>query len=537
VTKHASQEVIDIESLDVGAEQKDQNENPAMQGHKILSIEEAAAVSADAKRAGKATVLAHGVFDLLHLGHVRHLEAAKREGDLLFVSITEDTFVNKGPGRPAFPAPMRAEMLASLEIIDFVLINNAATAEPVIKALKPSVYVKGREYADVGNDLSGKIVDEQKLVEEGGGHIVFTDDLVFSSSSLINRHLDVYHPELQEYLERLREKVSIDDIVRMTDAVAGYKVLLIGDAIIDEYQYVTSMGKSPKENMIATRFADREVFAGGVLAAANHVASFCARVEVLTCLGTENNYEDFIRAHLKSNVKLNAVYRDGAPTTRKCRFVDQNYLGKMFEVYFFEDGPLPDTRQNELNAIIEQRAAEFDLVIVTDFGHGLIAQSTIDTIEQKSRFLAVNAQSNSANHGYNLITRYKDVDYICIDAPEARLALSNKFHDIGDLIRDQLAPKLQCDKLIVTQGKEGCVTFDAKKGIITIPAFTKSVVDTVGAGDAFLSITSPLVASGAPMDLVGFAGNAAGAIKVGIVGHRQSIEKVALLKYMTRLLK
>lgn len=510
---------------------------PNTPSDKVVTIERAAAIIADAKKHGRTVVLAHGVFDLVHLGHVRHLETAKREGDMLVVSVTEDRFVNKGPGRPAFPAPMRAEMLAALGIVDIVVVNNAATAVNVINALQPSIYVKGSEYTNADDDVTGKIVDEQKAVEAGGGRIVFTDDIVFSSSSLINQYMDVYHPELREYLERLRERITVDDITAMIDKVAGMKVLLVGDAIIDEYQYVTSMGKSPKEAMIATKFGGREVFAGGVFAAANHVASFCAEVEVLTCLGSDDTYEEFIKSHLKPNVRLNAIYREGAPTTRKCRFVDQSYLRKMFEVYFFEDGPLAGNCQSDLDNMINERAGEFDLVIVTDFGHGLIAPSTIRALQDNAKFLAVNAQSNSANHGYNLITKYGRADYVCIDAPEARLAMSDKFCEIGDLISTRLAPQLDCKRMIVTQGKDGCITFDEARGTRTIPAFTKSVIDTVGAGDAFLSVTSPLVASGAPMDLVGFVGNAAGAMKVGIVGHRKSIDKVPLVKFMTRLLK
>lgn len=511
--------------------------SPVKNNSKIVNMTVATGISADAKKKGLKVVLAHGVFDLVHLGHVRHLEAAKREGDVLMVSVTDDHHVNKGPGRPVFPAPMRAEMLASLHMVDWVVINDAATAVSVLKVLNPSIYIKGSEYAKAEEDITGKIADEQAAVEAGGGRIVFTDDIVFSSSSLINQFMDVYHPELRDYLENVREKSSLDEITGWLEKVADFKVLLVGDAIIDEYQYVSPMGKSPKENMIATQFLNREIFAGGVFAAANHVANFCSEVEVITCLGREESYEDLIRSHLKPNVKLNAIYREGKPTTRKCRFVDWHYLRKMFEVYFFEDAPLPGEYQQELDALILQRAGQFDLVIVTDFGHGLIGPSSVRALEENARFLAVNAQSNSANHGYNLITKYPKASYICIDAPEARLAVSDKFSDIESVIREKLAPRTQCERIIVTHGDQGCITYDVKEGIHRVPAFTNTIVDTVGAGDAFLSVTSPFVASGAPLNLVGFIGNAAGAMKVGIVGHRRSIEKVPLIKYITRLLK
>ena len=158
----------------------------------------------------------------------------------------------------------------------------------------------------------------------------------------------------------------------------------------------------------------------------------------------------------------------------------------------------------------------------------MIASSTIDTLIANSKFLAVNAQSNSGNHGYNLVSKYPRADYICIDAPEARLAATDKFSDIASVIANGLHSKIDCDNMIVTHGSFGCYPFSAKTGVARVPAFTKTVVDTVGAGDAFLTITAPLVAAGGNIEDVAFIGNAAGAIKVGIVGHRSSVEKVPL---------
>ncbi len=505
---------------------------------KIVTIAEAARLTSDLRAAGKGVALAHGVFDLLHIGHLRHLKLARNHGDALIVSVTADAFVNKGPGRPVFPDGVRAEVLAALNIVDYVVISHHPSSVPMLREIKPTIYVMGAEYADASKDVTGKIVDERRAVEAGGGRIVFTDDIVHSSSSLINQFLDIYDPSLRAYLDTVRSSALFDRIMQGIERIRDFRVLLVGDAIIDEYQYVTPMGKSPKENMIASRFTNREVFAGGVIAAANHVAGFCREVEVITALGDQHSYEDLIRTSLKPNVGLHAFYRAGAPTTRKCRFIDPAYIRKLFEVYFFEDGPLECGVQSEIDRKIEAVAGDFDLVIVTDFGHGLIAPSTIDSLTRSANFLAVNAQSNSANHGYNLVTRYPRADFVCIDAPEARLAVSDAHSPIETVIRDQLARRVRCDRFIVTAGKSGCITYDTNlNDMHHIPAFTKTVVDTVGAGDAFLSVTSPLVAAGMPLDCVGFVGNAVGAIKVGIVGHRSAVEMAPLTKYITALLK
>ncbi len=105
--------------------------------HKVRTLAEVAAACEQARRAGQTVIQAHGTFDLLHLGHVRHLEAARKLGDVLIVTVTADRFVNKGPGRPVFNAELRAEMLATLEYVDWVAINDAADAVSAIERIRP----------------------------------------------------------------------------------------------------------------------------------------------------------------------------------------------------------------------------------------------------------------------------------------------------------------------------------------------------------------------------------------------------------------
>ncbi len=100
----------------------------------------------EVKAKGKKVVQCHGVFDIVHLGHLRHFNMAKKEGDMLLVTLTADKFVKRGPGRPIFNEQLRAEYLASLSMVDFVGIINADTATEAIKVLKPSFYAKGQDY-------------------------------------------------------------------------------------------------------------------------------------------------------------------------------------------------------------------------------------------------------------------------------------------------------------------------------------------------------------------------------------------------------
>ena len=503
---------------------------------KVRTLQELAYIAASERAAGKRVVLCHGVFDLLHMGHVRHLQQARSHGDRLIVTITADAFVNKGPGRPVFTGDLRAEMLSALACVDWVGINDAPDAVPAIQAIRPSVYAKGSDYADESADVSGKIRAERESVEAGGGHVVITHDITFSSSELLNRHFEIYEPKVRRYLDGMREGGALQRIEHLIEKTSDLKVLLVGDTIIDEYRYVSPMGKSPKENLIATRFETAETFAGGVIATANHVAALCKQVHVMTALGDAAGDEAIVTGKLQPNVQLVPVRRQGAPTTRKVRFIDKSYLRKLFEVYHFDDSPLPDSLQGRFDTAIAQVAGDYDLVIVNDFGHGLISDQTIRHLCGKSKFLAVNAQSNSANMGFNLITKYPRADLVCIDRPEAQLAVRSKIADPATIIGDMLPKIMDCKRFALTLGRDGCVIYTRGEEALTIPALTGSVVDLVGAGDAFLALSAPFAAAGAAMTDVGFLGNVAGALKVGIVGHRSSIDRVTLIKSLRGLL-
>lgn len=504
---------------------------------KIKSPADLAKILTDTRKSNGKVVMAHGVFDLLHMGHVRHLEEAQSFGATLVVSVTADRFVNKGPGRPVFSQILRAEMLAALACVDWVIVSESPTAEPVIDIIKPDVYVKGIEYSDERADVTGKIVSERESVERNGGKVIFTHDITFSSSELINRYVMQYEPQVRAFLDSVRDNNEKDTILDLLDSASALRVLVIGDTIIDDYNYVTPMGKAPKENLVATLHQSREVFAGGAIATANHLANICDNVELITFFGNEPEHARLVRASLNSSIKLTAIEREDTPFTVKTRFIEPTYMRKLFEVYRMDDRPPPAEIQEKLNALILERAPDFDLVVVNDFGHGMIMPSTVKTLTESAKFLAVNVQTNGGNFGFHLITRYPRADFVCIDQLEARLSVRDRYSSIDTVVEEMLASAIDCPKIIVTQGQRGCVGYSRGEPTSWVPAFADKVVDTVGAGDAFFAITSPLVAAGGAIRHVAFLGCIAGAIKVGIVGHRQAVDKVTLKKAVIALLK
>lgn len=280
-----------------------------------------------------------------------------------------------------------------------------------------------------------------------------------------------------------------ESVFQLIESVKDYKVLFVGDVIVDEYHYVTPLGKSAKENLIPVKYDSQEVFRGGVEAAARHLKTFCSEVDI-------SNHGNI---------------------TRKVRMVDRDYLRKLFEVHYV-DGFI----HNHVNP------KGYDAIVVTDFGHGAIDSERIVELTRESPFLAVAAQTNSANMGFNLITRYPRADYIVIDEPEARLAASDRNSPIESVIMKLAMDR--CNKFVVTHGHHGAYGYENGE-FYHQNAFTDLVRDTMGAGDAFFSVTAPMAKTGKMEDLL-LIGCAAGALKTGIVGHRSSVTKENLIDFI-----
>jgi len=156
-------------------------------GKKIYDLKSLSKRIKNLKDQSKTIVHCHGCFDLMHPGHIKYFQAAKKKGDILIVTISPVKYVDKGPDRPVFSQQLRAESIAALECVDYVSINKWPTAENTLRLLKPDIYVKGQEFEKL-EDETGKLQKEYKIIKEIGGSIKFTHEIVFSSTKLINKY-------------------------------------------------------------------------------------------------------------------------------------------------------------------------------------------------------------------------------------------------------------------------------------------------------------------------------------------------------------
>ena len=501
-----------------------------------MPLDELASKIAGLRTKGEKVVLCHGVFDLLHIGHIRHFEQARLHGDILVVTLTPDCYVNKGVHRPAFTEKLRAEALAALSIVDFVGINQWPTAVETLHLLRPDVYCKGSEYRKNQVDAQSHMLPEIAEAEKLDIAIEYTEDITSSSSELINRYFSHLSPQADKWLQHFRTEHSVDDIMEYLDALRSLKVLVVGEAIIDEYLLCGALGKSTKDPVLACRYLETESIAGGSLAVANHVAGFCDEVRLVTCLGDRERREDFVGAALLPNVESVLLTKSNSPTIHKRRIVDQYTENRLFELYLMEDRPLYGNDESKLNKTLREGLEDWDVVIVSDFGHGLFTPLNIETLCTGARFLTINTQSNAGNRGFNPISKYRRADYVCLANHEISIETRMREGNLHDHVLE-VAQRVDCQRFTVTRGQEGSKHYEKNKGFVDVPAFATNVTDRVGAGDSVLALSSLLVSQGVPWDIVGFISNVSGAQMVAELGNRIMLNKVKMAKFIISLLK
>ena len=486
----------------------------------------------------KKIILCHGVFDLLHAGHLDYFESAKKFGDILIVSITSDKFVNKGPGRPYFDEKKRIRMIQSLEIVDYVYLNNYLTAENVIEKFKPSFYVKGPDYKNNKEDVTKNIYKETRLVKKFNGKIVYTTDEVNSSSNLLNNFFTVFNAEQQEYKKKIIKKYSYLKIKDKIEKFSKNKIITIGETIIDDYIFSESIGKSGKEPHLVIKDLYNEKYLGGIIAIAKHLEGFSYPVNVCTILGEKPSLVTFIQKNIGKKINLNFITKKKSPTIIKKRIVDKLTNQKLLGIYSINDRDLDYSENEKLKKILfNKKFDKNDLLILSDYGHGFINPKLVKKIFKKYNHIYLNAQLNASNIGYHSFKNYNNFNTLIVNESELRHEYKDKKSDIKILMK-KYSKVTNLKGIVVTRGANGAIYFNKKKNLfISCPAFSNKIIDKVGAGDAFLSIFSICDYNKLDPQLSMFIASLAAASSVESMGNSKYVNKEFLLKSIQYFLK
>lgn len=466
---------------------------PARQRDKIVTIDDLPGIRE--RYRDRRIVHCHGAFDLIHLGHLTHFEEARALGDVLVVTLTGDAHITKKRS-VTFSEDQRARQVAALEIVDYAAVIQEPTALSAIEALRPDFYVKGPEYADLTLDKSRSIYHEMRVLESYGGRMHFTSGETFSSTKLSHFLLAAPDAAQRDPLlrnDRIRFKdisslgFTLDQLKQFIARAAPLRVCVIGETITDEWVDVELTNLSTQSRCVAGIECSRVRQVGGVGIIARHLANFVHEVHTFTNGPAQDP---------PSNVHHTALA-----------------AGALVETRFVEAGPgrpIFKTKSVGLSGINFDglpRFDDFDLVIIADFGHGLLDAATVNRriAERTSAAVAAMAQVNSSNYGYNLPIKYSGADYYSLNRTEAELCLHER-HLTLEQLATRSASLLKADWLSVTDGDNGVMVVH-RDDRFALPSLSVSVVDTIGCGDAFLALSSVGVRVDFPPPVVALAGS------------------------------
>ncbi|HET6584414.1 MAG TPA: PfkB family carbohydrate kinase [Nannocystaceae bacterium] len=469
------------------------------------------------RRDGQRVTLVHGPFDDAERIDRALLRAVRAHSDVIIATVpAQDTERD------------RLALAASIAEIDFVVPVHWTSAAMPIVLIEPDVY------AFSSSDDEGPTHEELDALAKTGAELY---TLSRRGDAVIEwrQRPEPGSRERRRFAASLADRVGMADLTAGLDAIRRLKVAVVGETIIDEYAYCDAIGKSGKEPIIVNRFLSCDAQGGGVLAVANHLADFCHHVEIVSALGSVDRREEFVRSTLRPGVAATFVTKTGSPTIVKRRYIDAYSRAKMMGVYHMDMSPLAGDDESAFVTALEGALSRCDVVIVADYGHGLIGRRAVETLSDRSQFLAVNTQLNAANAGYHVLSKYPRADFACLHEGELRMDARDLRADLPALL-ESTALRMNARSVMATQGKSGTALFTRHRGVFRCPALATTVVERIGAGDAVLALSSVATAAGLAPELVSVLGNLAGAQMVAVMGNSASIRKARLVESIRHLL-
>ena len=476
----------------------------------------------------KKIILCHGVFDIVHPGHIRHFAHCKQKADILIVSLTRDIFIKKGTYRPMVPERLRAFNLASLQLVDYVIIDQNISPVKLLKKIKPNFFAKGLEYADLKNPLT---VKEKNVVESFGGKMIFSPgDYVLSSSKIINQ----MKPDLKfEKLKLLMDTENIDfnDLKKILKDLSKLKVHILGDTIIDTSHYCEVIGGLHKTPTLSVVKQISEDFLGGAAIVASHFKSFAKNVTLTTLFSNDEKGKFALKNLKKNKIKINYYSEDDRPTTNKNSYIVNKH--KLLKVDELNNNTITNST---LDKIIKSLKKDKNQVLVfSDFRHGIFNNQTLSKIFESINHKTFKVADSQVASRWGNISDFKNFDLLTPTEREARYSLFEQDTPIRNLVGN-LQKKSKANNIILKLGEKGLISISRKKNdYIALDPFVDNLIDSNGAGDALLAYSASTLYTTKSLIISSIIGLLAASCKCETQGNLpvttdQIIEKINLLQ-------
>jgi rfaE bifunctional protein nucleotidyltransferase chain/domain len=501
---------------------------------KIVSPAELAEIRQNLRTAGRTVVQCHGCFDVVHPGHIRYLQFARQLGDVLIVSLTGDAAVAKGPDRPYISQELRAENLAVLEFVDWVVIDPHPTACEILQLLKPDVYVKGREYARAAD---ARFRGEREIVEGYGGKVTFhSGDTVFSSTQLIESMRDDQRLD-QQRLETFcsRNRMDGEKMRTVLAGFAGARAVVVGDLIRERYVFC-DVGATADDAPVlnASRLAAAEYW-GGAACVALQLRALGAAPVLVTAAGSQTAADEYGGILAEQGVQT-CLLPDRCGSAERTTFIADD--SKLFQVTEGSNAPLDSKAEKRAVRLLNDQLRRNDMLIWCDYGFGLLTPGLLAAGCQAARALGRFTAGSAAGQRGQLLP-LRETSLLTGSERQVREAL----HDMASSLPAVVSNLLQMTSgqaAVVSLRKRGLIGFDSLRVAKPdpaandettqnwhdrlrsefVPTFARHPVDMLGSAESVLVAAALVLAGGGSLPLATYVASAAESLAVSYSGGR-----------------
>jgi rfaE bifunctional protein kinase chain/domain len=483
----------------------------------------------------ESVVLSYGHFNLIHPGHLRYLQHAKTLATKLVVVIVSDEDLDKDSFGPHFSEKERAESVANLQIIDYVIILNNLTFDELVDTIKPEVLVFGKEFE---HKHSKQIKLAINAVSKWGKVVFHAGETQYSTTNLLHGNVTDIEGDSRRQLSAICKKhnITLNILQDRLNSFSDSKLIVIGDTIVDNYVACDALGMSAEAPVLVVKELENREFIGGAAIVASHVAALGAKCHYISVTGHDSQSDLVSNSLTEQGVSVNLIIDISRPTTYKTRYMVENQ--KLFRVSRIKDHKISEKIEQKVIDKLIMLAPNVDGILISDFVYGVITQKILDVAFALSKEFNIRLYGDlQCSSQVGNVSKFKGFDLITPTEKESRVALGDNESGV-EWIANTLLKDTKSKNMLMKLGSDGFIAYSGDKFMQrqNFPALTINPVDVTGAGDSLFAVMSVSMTSGSSLVESSVIGACMASLAVKKVGNTP-ITKDRLSEYISKILE
>ncbi len=478
--------------------------------------------------------LCYGHFNLIHPGHLRYLQHAKTLADKLVVVIVSDKELNNNRNNQHFLENERAESIANLQIVDYVIILNDLTLDKLVDIIKPKVLVFGKEFEQKQPKQISLAIG---AVSKQGEVVFHAGETHYSTANLLHGTISDIESRSRGQLNAICKKynITLNNLQNRLNSFSDSKLIVIGDTIVDNYVACDALGMSAEAPVLVVKELENREFIGGAAIVASHVAALGANCHYISVVGKDDRSKIISKSLIEQGISIDLVVDTSRPTTYKTRYMVENQ--KLFRVSRIKDHKISEKIEQDIIDKLTILAPGIDGILVSDFVYGVITQKILDVISDLSKKFDIKLYGDlQCSSQVGKVSKFSKFDLITPTEKESRVALDDNESGI-EWIANTLLENTKSKNMLMKLGSDGFIAYSSDRFMQrqNFPALTINPVDVTGAGDSLFAAMSVSLSSGASLIEASVIGTCMASLAVTKVGNIP-ISKSILDNYMMDIL-